>query len=81
MRGRGLHALFPVKTVSIEKAEEKPAKKTKAGAKASAKAADEGPLNDALKARLTELRSGGFNRLYQLRPDLRVFYAGVAAGD
>jgi excinuclease ABC subunit A len=62
-----LHALFPVKTVSIELAAEKPARKTKASAKAAvAKDADsDGPLNDALKARLTELRSGGFNRLYQ----------------
>lgn len=64
--GTRLQALFSVKTVSIEKAEEKPARKTKAGAKAAAKAAEDGPLNDAMKARLMELRSGGFNRLYQL---------------
>ena len=62
--GTRLHALFPVKTVSIEQAE-KPAKKTRAGAKAAAKTADAGPVDDVLKARLTELRGGGFNRLYQ----------------
>jgi excinuclease ABC subunit A len=64
--GTRLHALFPVKTVSIESAAAQPAKKTRAGAKIAAKTADtDGPLNETLKARLTELRSGGFNRLYQ----------------
>jgi excinuclease ABC subunit A len=61
--GTRLHALFPVKTISIESAAEKPAKKTRAGAKTSPDA--DGPLTEALKSRLTELRSGGFNRLYQ----------------
>ncbi len=65
-KGTRLHALFPVKTVSIESAAAQPAKKTRAGAKIAAKTADtDGPLNETLKARLTELRSGGFNRLYQ----------------
>jgi excinuclease ABC subunit A len=64
--GTRLHTLFPVKTISIESAAEKPAKKTRAGAKTSAKTADaDGPLTEALKSRLTELRGGGFNRLYQ----------------
>ncbi len=66
--GTRLHALFPVKTVSIEAAAAQPAKKTRGGAKAAAaKAADADALmSEALKARLAELRGGGFNRLYQL---------------
>jgi excinuclease ABC subunit A len=64
--GTRLHALFPVKTISIENAAEKPPKKTRASAKTAAKVADtDGPLTEALKARLTELRGGGFGRLYQ----------------
>lgn len=64
--GTRLQALFPVKTLHAAE-EPKPAtKKGKAAAaKAAAKAAVESPLTDALKARLTELRGGGFNRLYQ----------------
>jgi excinuclease ABC subunit A len=64
--GTRIQALFPVKH-EIPKAEpEKPTRKTKAAAtKAAAKAAVESPMTDALKARLNELRSGGFNRLYQ----------------
>ncbi|UWZ82469.1 excinuclease ABC subunit UvrA [Occallatibacter riparius] len=64
--GTRIQALFPVKH-EITKAEpEKPTRKTKAAAaKAAAKAAVESPMTDALKARLNELRSGGFNRLYQ----------------
>ena len=62
--GTRLHALFPVKTVTLEQAAEKPAKK-RAGAKAAVKDATDAVLSDALKERLTELRSGGFNRLYQ----------------
>jgi excinuclease ABC subunit A len=65
--GTRLHALFPIKTVSVEKSAEKPTKKTRASAKTAAKAADDdGPLNEGMKARLAELRKGGFNRLYQL---------------
>jgi excinuclease ABC subunit A len=68
--GTRLHALFPVRHEAPHDDATKPAKKTKreagAAAKAAAKAAVESPMTDALKARLTELRSGGFNRLYQL---------------
>src|ERR1700734_1646219 len=64
--GTRLHALFPVKTISIESAAEKPVKKARASAKTATKSADaDGPLTEALKARLTELRGGGFGRLYQ----------------
>jgi excinuclease ABC subunit A len=67
--GTRLNALFPVKVLQTSeetKTEAKTARKSKgAGAKAAAKAAIEPPMTDALKARLTELRSGGFNRLYQ----------------
>jgi excinuclease ABC subunit A len=62
--GTRLHALFPVKALHVAE-DAKPAKKTKANAKAAAKVAIDGPVDDVLKARLTELRSGGFNRLYQ----------------
>jgi excinuclease ABC subunit A len=64
--GTRLHALFPVKALHAAE-EPKPATKRgkAAAAKAAAKAAVESPMTDALKARLTELRSGGFNRLYQ----------------
>jgi excinuclease ABC subunit A len=74
--GTRLNVLFPVKvlqTAEETKTEAKTARKAKAagakaaGAKAAAKAAIESPMTDALKARLTELRSGGFNRLYQRR--------------
>ncbi|HWE85958.1 MAG TPA: excinuclease ABC subunit UvrA [Terracidiphilus sp.] len=70
--GTRLQALFPVKASPVAeapRAEEPKAavKKTRASAaKAAAKAAVEGPMTDALKARLGELRAGGFNRLYQL---------------
>jgi excinuclease ABC subunit A len=64
--GTRIHALFPVKALQ---AAEEPKQSTKRGkaaaAKAAAKAAVESPMTDALKARLNELRSGGFNRLYQ----------------
>ena len=69
--GTRLLALFPVKTLHPPEqsgAEEtKPAAKRArvAAVKAAAKAAVEAPMTDALKARLNELRSGGFNRLYQ----------------
>jgi len=67
--GTRLNVLFPVKALHAAEQKapaEKPARKTKAGAtKAAAKAAIESPMTDALKARLTELRGGGFNRLYQ----------------
>ncbi len=68
--GTRVNALFPVKhdTAAVESA--KPAKRaakvgTKASAKAAAKSGEQSPMNDALKARLVDLRSSGFNRLYQ----------------
>src|SRR5215469_906225 len=65
--GARIQALFPVKHELPKPEPEKSSRKTKAAsAKAAAKAAVESPMTDALKARLTELRSGGFNRLYQL---------------
>ncbi len=69
--GTRLNALFPVKAAHAAEApgaeEPKATKRTKAAAaKAAAKAAVESPMTDALKARLTELRGGGFTRLYQL---------------
>ena len=69
--GTRLHALFPVKHEQPETVPEKPARKAasakaaKASAKAAAQAAADSPMTDALKARLVELRTGGFNRLYQ----------------
>jgi excinuclease ABC subunit A len=69
--GTRVQALFPVKHEIPKIEPEKPTRKTKAAAaKAAAKAAVESPMTDALKARLNELRSGGFNRLYQ---DGRIF--------
>jgi excinuclease ABC subunit A len=68
--GTRLQALFPVLSAGQEaeagaKAAAKPAK---AGAKAAAKPVVNGgdsPHTETLKARLTELRANGFNRLYQ----------------
>jgi excinuclease ABC subunit A len=61
--GTRLHALFPIKHVVEEKEAAKPVKRGRAGAKTAAVL--DSPLTDALKARLTDLRSAGFNRLYQ----------------
>ena len=61
--GTRLHALFPVKHQIEEKESARPAKRAKAGTKAAAVL--DSPLTDALKARLSDLRSAGFNRLYQ----------------
>jgi len=63
--GTRLNVLFPVH--HAEPAEEaKPVRRTtKASKKPSEKGAVESPLTEALKARLVELRSSGFNRLYQ----------------
>jgi excinuclease ABC subunit A len=78
--GTRLQALFPVASGAAEaQAGEKPAVKAagrpakavaKAGSKASLKAGPvanggDSPHTETLKARLTELRAGGFNRLYQ----------------
>lgn len=67
--GTRLHALFPVRTVAIEKKEDaaKPAPRTRkaAAAKATAESVSPSPLSEAMKSRLVELRANGFNRLYQ----------------
>jgi len=72
--GTRLNVLFPVlppnlSPVPAVAAEEKSAKPAGRSAKASAKAKTAGtgdsPHTETLKARLAELRSGGFNRLWQ----------------
>jgi excinuclease ABC subunit A len=68
--GTRLQALFPVATATAEIIPKTPAKSpgraTKAGAKAKpAVSAPDSPHTETLKGRLTELRTGGFNRLYQ----------------
>jgi excinuclease ABC subunit A len=68
--GTRLQALFPVATATPEIIPKTPAKSpgraTKAGAKAKpAVSAPDSPHTETLKGRLTELRTGGFNRLYQ----------------
>jgi excinuclease ABC subunit A len=65
--GTRLHALFPVQppqstTPESPKPEEPKRRGRKPAEKAAAKAS---PLTDALKTRLTDLRTRGFNRLYQ----------------
>ena len=68
--GTRLQALFPVATATPEPIAKTPAKTparaTKAGAKAKpAPGAPDSGHTETLKARLTELRASGFNRLYQ----------------
>ena len=70
--GTRLNVLFPVVTAQIESAEaaakapETTGRKSKSAAKSKAAPRPNGSLySDALKARLAELRSGGFNRLWQ----------------
>jgi excinuclease ABC subunit A len=69
--GTRLQALFPVATSTPDAGAKTPAKPagrtTKAGVKAkpAVGAASDSPHTETLKARLTELRTGGFNRLYQ----------------
>jgi excinuclease ABC subunit A len=72
--GTRLNVLFPVVTATPEpgadgKGGAKPAAKSSRGAKAGAKTrsatASDSPHTEALKARLAELRAGGFNRLWQ----------------
>jgi excinuclease ABC subunit A len=67
-QGMRLHTLFPVKheapTVETAKPPKRTTKALKQGAKA-AKSSTTDPLTESLKARLMELRSSGFNRLYQ----------------
>jgi len=66
--GTRLHALFPVQRpqeqpVSPEPASEK--KPAKRGRKPKIETAEKSPLTEELKQRLTDLRTRGFNRLYQ----------------
>jgi excinuclease ABC subunit A len=64
--GVRLNALFPVRHEEQEAEPAKASKRaTKPGTKSSAKTATAEPITDTMKARLTELRSSGFNRLYQ----------------
>ena len=63
--GTRLHALFPVRHEERQEESMKPAKRAKPGARTASKAPQESPMTDALKARLTDLRASGFNRLYQ----------------
>jgi len=68
--GTRLHALFPVRHEApaaepAARPAKKPAKTTKAATKAASKTAPDGPLSEAMKARLIDLRKSGFNRLYQ----------------
>ena len=66
--GTRLNALFPVHAAEPAlEADLKPVRRaTKAPAKAaSAKTVRESPLTEALKSRLVQLRTSGFNRLYQ----------------
>ena len=64
--GTRLNALFPVRHEIPAPEPVKTAKKgSKDAAKATAKASLREPLTEGLRARLVELRSSGFNRLYQ----------------
>ena len=72
--GTRLNVLFPVLAANLapqpaaesaEKAVKPAARKSKTGAKSKAEKNNDSPHIETLKARLTELRSGGFNRLYQ----------------
>jgi excinuclease ABC subunit A len=64
--GTRLHALFPIKHDLPAKEPEKPANRaTKSATKAPTKSAADSPMTEGLKARLVELRTAGFNRLYQ----------------
>ena len=64
--GTRLNALFPVRHEILTPEPAKTAKKgSKTPAKATAKASLREPLTEGLRARLVELRSSGFNRLYQ----------------
>jgi excinuclease ABC subunit A len=64
--GVRLNALFPVRHEEPAAEPAKPAKRTKkSGAKAARRTTIAEPISDEMKTRLTELRSSGFNRLYQ----------------
>jgi len=67
--GARLHAIFPVRTIAIENKEDAAKQPVKRGRKPAAKPSAEtpspSPLSEAMKAHLVELRTNGFNRLYQ----------------
>jgi excinuclease ABC subunit A len=63
--GTRIHALFPVRHEERLEEPVKPAKRAKPGARTASNAPQDSPMTDALKARLTDLRASGFNRLYQ----------------
>jgi len=63
--GTRLNALFPVRHLIPAQEPIKAARKGKGTAKAPAKTSLREPLTEGLRARLVELRSSGFNRLYQ----------------
>jgi len=64
--GTRLHALFPVQAPSPAPEAPKPVRRSsKSAAKAPAKPPTESILTEAMKARLVELRTAGFTRLYQ----------------
>jgi excinuclease ABC subunit A len=65
--GTRLHALFPVRTVAIEKKEDAAPKPVRRGRKAAVESPETNPspLTESMKSRLIELRANGFNRLYQ----------------
>jgi excinuclease ABC subunit A len=65
--GTRLHAIFPVQTAVPLPSTEETTTPIKRGRKTTAKpeVESQGPLTEALKSRLIELRANGFNRLYQ----------------
>jgi excinuclease ABC subunit A len=64
--GVRLNALFPVRHGAPAPEPAKPANRTKKpGAKTARRTTTAEPITDEMKTRLTELRSSGFNRLYQ----------------
>ena len=64
--GTRLNVLFPVRQAEpAPAAEAKPVRRAAKSAGKPGKTAPESPLTEALKARLVELRTSGFNRLYQ----------------
>ncbi len=72
--GTRLNVLFPVlppnratlpAVATVEKSAKPPTRGAKASAKAKTAGTGDSPHTETLKARLAELRSGGFNRLWQ----------------
>jgi excinuclease ABC subunit A len=70
VEGTRLNALFPIKQEAVQPEPKKPVKRSaksapKTAAGVMAKTAVAEPISEEMKARLTSLRSSGFNRLYQ----------------